>query len=36
MIGYIVNENRLLSLKVAEWLMLLVGGVLAGSIMLLF
>ena len=36
MIGYIVNENRLLSLKATEWLMLLVGGVLAGSIMLLF
>jgi hypothetical protein len=36
MIGYIVSEGRLLSLKASEWLMLLIGGALAGSLMLLF
>ena len=34
MIGYIVSEGRLLSLKGTEWLMLLVGGMLAGSLLL--
>jgi hypothetical protein len=36
MIGYVVRDGRLLSLRAAEWLMLLVGGALAGSPMLLF
>lgn len=34
MIGYIVSEGRLLSLKGTEWLMLLIGGMLAGSLLL--
>ncbi len=36
MIGYIVSDGRLLSLQATEWLMLLVGGVFAGSLILLF
>jgi hypothetical protein len=36
MIGYVVRDGRLLSLRAAEWLMLLVGGALAGAPMLLF
>jgi hypothetical protein len=36
MIGYFVSDGRLLSLNAAEWLMLLVGGLLAGTLMLLF
>jgi len=34
--GYLMNEGRLLALKPIEWLMLLVGGVLCGSLPLLF
>jgi hypothetical protein len=36
MIGYVVRDGRLLSLQATEWLMLLVGGALAGSPLLLF
>jgi len=36
MIGYVVSDGRLLSLQAAEWLMLLAGGALAGSLILLF
>jgi hypothetical protein len=36
MIRYVVNDGRLLSLRAAEWAMLLVGGLLAGSPLLLF
>jgi hypothetical protein len=36
MIRYVVNDGRLLSLRATEWAMLLVGGLLAGSPLLLF
>jgi hypothetical protein len=36
MIGYVVRDGRLLSLQAAEWLMLLIGGTLAGAPLLLF
>jgi hypothetical protein len=36
MIRYVVNDGRLLSLRATEWVMLLVGGLLAGSPLLLF
>jgi hypothetical protein len=36
MMAYLVSEGRLLSLKPVEWLMLLVGGMLCGSLTLLF
>jgi hypothetical protein len=36
MVSYIVSNGRLLSLTAIEWLMLLGGGSLAGSLMLLF
>ena len=36
MMAYVVSEGRLLSLKPFEWLMLLVGGMLCGSLTLLF
>jgi hypothetical protein len=34
--AYVVSEGRLLSLKPFEWLMLLVGGMLCGSLTRLF
>jgi formate hydrogenlyase subunit 3/multisubunit Na+/H+ antiporter MnhD subunit len=36
MMAYVVSEGRLLSLKPFEWLMLLVGAMLCGSLTLLF
>jgi hypothetical protein len=36
MIAYLVSEGRLLSLNASEWLVLLVGTMLCGSLMLLF
>jgi hypothetical protein len=36
MMAYVVSEGRLFSLKLFEWLMLLVGGMLCGSLTLLF
>jgi len=36
MMAYVVGGGRLLSLKPFEWLMLLVGGMLCGSLLLLF
>jgi hypothetical protein len=36
MIGYIVSEGRLLSLNASEWLILILGGALCGSVALLF
>jgi hypothetical protein len=36
MIRYVVNDGRLLSLRATEWAMLLIGGLLAGSPLLLF
>ena len=36
MMAYLVSEGRPLSLKPFEWLMLLVGGTLCGSLTLLF
>jgi hypothetical protein len=34
--SYVVSEGRLLSLRATDWLVLLVGGVLAGVPLLLF
>jgi hypothetical protein len=36
MMTYVVSEGRLLSLKPFEWLMLLGGGMLCGTLALLF
>jgi hypothetical protein len=36
MMAYVMSKGRLFSLKPFEWLMLLVGGMLCGSLMLLF